>query len=462
MSHPFHEHLKQWMIRRRLKPDDLYRFIGKAGAKMSKRALNAWLSGQVVPSTRIRFVIYDALNASTDERNALESQINAHRQSDEVMSSVETLCEAARSGNRDETVSRLCDGIDLDVRDHAGYTPLHYAAMEGDEATAALLLEYGASCDILRTPNSDAPEDQSPLIVAVHRGHLGMVREMARRGAYVKSGQLLRVAALAEEDDPKMVKLLLELGAEVNETWLPESGGTPLMEAAVRGHEKIVSVLLEAGVNALATDRAGSLALHWAARGGRPFVIERILTFHRAVNLLNRRQETALHLAVQAETAPEETVRALMQAGAAVHLRDCEGNTPQEKAYAMGREDLAAYIAQIAPRSGPRYLQEARQRGISAIIFGFGKAYGLGFYPHDIDRPILSGGDYVGMGNIEVKVFLESCSDEIEGTAYEWFLSFAERLDRNEDFSLDELLAAYPEAKVVQGDPEKWSPYDVL
>jgi len=143
-----------------------------------------------------------------------------------------------------------------------------------------------------------------------------------------------------------------------------------------------------------------------------------------------------------------------------VHLRDLNGNTPQEQARAIGREDLAVFIDQMAPRAGPKYLQEARQRGISAIIFGFGKAYGLGFYPHDVDRPILRGGDYDGMGNIDAKTFVESYLDEIEKTGFKWFLPFARRLSRDEDFSIDELIAAYPEAKVLKGGPEKWSPYD--
>jgi len=137
-----------------------------------------------------------------------------------------------------------------------------------------------------------------------------------RRGANITNAQLFWAAASADVDDPRMIKLLMELGVEMESLWLPEAGGTPLMEAAARGHEQIVSVLLEAGVNICATDRAGSRALHWAARGGCPAVIKKLLTFHREVNFLNQRRETALHLALQAETAPEETIRVLMQAGA--------------------------------------------------------------------------------------------------------------------------------------------------
>ena len=46
------------------------------------------------------------------------------------------------------------------------------------------------------------------------------------------------------------------------------SGRTALHYAAKGGHEAVVWLLLENGVDVDALDRTGVAALHWAARGG--------------------------------------------------------------------------------------------------------------------------------------------------------------------------------------------------
>jgi ankyrin repeat protein len=63
----------------------------------------------------------------------------------------------------------------------------------------------------------------------------------------------LQAAALKSES--KVVKLLLEKGADV--TIANREGWTPLNSASYNGHVDIVKLLLEKGVNIIATNREG-------------------------------------------------------------------------------------------------------------------------------------------------------------------------------------------------------------
>ena len=73
-----------------------------------------------------------------------------------------------------------------------------------------------------------------------------------------------------------MVRLLIRRGAQVNRHD-PESGSTPLLEAAVKGHVDVASVLLEAGADPNAADKAGSTPLDEALRFKHTKMVELLM-----------------------------------------------------------------------------------------------------------------------------------------------------------------------------------------
>lgn len=77
------------------------------------------------------------------------------------------------------------------------------------------------------------------------------------------TGSLTRAAADGELD---LVKTLLGEGADPNQ--LTGAGQTPLILAAVSGHEQIVRVLLAAGALVQVKDNLGLTALEWSVRRG--------------------------------------------------------------------------------------------------------------------------------------------------------------------------------------------------
>src|SRR5262249_44763421 len=91
-----------------------------------------------------------------------------------------------------------------------GFTPLLFAARNGDVESAQLLLAAGAS------PNEAAPDGTSALVLAAHSGQ------------------------------PAVALTLLDHGADINDAG---SGYTALHAAVLRGNRELVVALLRKGAN---------------------------------------------------------------------------------------------------------------------------------------------------------------------------------------------------------------------
>ena len=68
-------------------------------------------------------------------------------------------------------------GVDPNVQDKDGYTPLHYAAWKGHHKVVELLLEHGAN------PNIQKHDGETPLHLAVWEGHHKVVELLLEHGA---------------------------------------------------------------------------------------------------------------------------------------------------------------------------------------------------------------------------------------------------------------------------------------
>ena len=79
----------------------------------------------------------------------------------------------------------------------------------------------------------------SLVFIAVQHGNINLVKWFLRRGYTVPLGALFQAISQQNHD---MVKVLLQNGADVNETG--ESGWTALMQASYLGDSAIISTLL--------------------------------------------------------------------------------------------------------------------------------------------------------------------------------------------------------------------------
>ncbi|KAF5519285.1 Ankyrin repeat and SAM domain-containing protein 3 [Colletotrichum aenigma] len=121
---------------------------------------------------------------------------------------------------------------------------------------------------------------RTPLWFAAGIGHEGMVSEALgqitdRHGSNLPflAGPLLQAASKGRDN---IVRLLLQHGADPNVA--DASGTTPLCQASENGHEQVVRVLLEFGeVNSNVTDPCGRTPLWHAANNGHELVVMALL-----------------------------------------------------------------------------------------------------------------------------------------------------------------------------------------
>ena len=148
---------------------------------------------------------------------------------------------AAHFGNTEIVLALISLGVDVDVQDDEGSTPLHVATVEGHLQTAQVLVMAGARIDI-KDYNGF-----TPLYIAARLDNLRIVQMLASHGADINAKDKLGFTPLhaaAFDGNTEVVRELIRLGANVNAR---SRGYTPLDVASVEGHDSTVSVLLAAG-----------------------------------------------------------------------------------------------------------------------------------------------------------------------------------------------------------------------
>jgi len=123
----------------------------------------------------------------------------------------------------------------------------------------------------------------------------------------------------AMRNDTAEVQQLLTANADPNEGQLLGMG--PIFFAIGHQNADMLRMLVKSGANVMATDRAGSTTLMWAAfnETGRAELVEDLLRLGVDVNARNQSGETALDWALRRGNTP--VVAALRQAGASENRR---------------------------------------------------------------------------------------------------------------------------------------------
>ncbi|KAL8325257.1 hypothetical protein RB597_008493 [Gaeumannomyces tritici] len=176
------------------------------------------------------------------------------------------------AGNGHEAVARLLIemGADIEAKSSdGGYTPLHQAAQNGHEAVARLLIEMGAD---IEAKSSDG--GYTPLHQAAQNGHEAVARLLAELGADIEAksgdGGYTPLHYAAQNGHEAVARLLAELSADIEAK--DHRGYTPLHYATLNGHEAVARLLAELGADIKAKDHGGYTPLHYATLNGREAV----------------------------------------------------------------------------------------------------------------------------------------------------------------------------------------------
>jgi ankyrin repeat protein len=256
-------------------------------------------------------------------------------------------------------------GSNINGQDNSlGLSPLHCAALRGNDEMIAFLLDSGAK------ENAVSADGKTALHLATERGYRKCMKLLFAHRADSKiadrTGATCLHAAVGTATDestvpllvkhkvdlnfqntktgntalhlavqwqrPRIILFLLERGANIDIG--NNEGMTPLQLAANTDNCEAVSLLLQRCAHVEARSLAGPTALQYAAWKGHWTAFDLLLIGGADINVWNKQGETLLH--EQAQYSKSISIASkLLDGGANIEARTSQGNTPLQCA-AMG------------------------------------------------------------------------------------------------------------------------------
>lgn len=245
----------------------------------------------------------------------------------------------------------------------AGNSPLHLAALGGDEKAVAALINAGANVNA--TNNAGA----TPLHYGV--GSEPIVAQLLKAGANPnarsKAGNTPLHSAAARTDAFAQVKRLLEAGAQVNVVRIPgdpsDISQTPLSLAAFTAEERTVRLLLSHGAQ---PEISNSVAVATAAFAGRKEVVQLLLERGGSINCSDNFAGHALNIAFYGGHA--SLVRDLLERGPDLHFKSPFGEAVPPMVWAAYDESADQTAAQALLDRGVD-INESSSAGNTALTW---------------------------------------------------------------------------------------------
>ncbi|XP_061171192.1 transient receptor potential cation channel subfamily A member 1 homolog isoform X1 [Saccostrea echinata] len=241
------------------------------------------------------------------------------------------------------------NGADMNRGDKYGLTPLHYAAMRGNELATKELLQFEGI-------NIEAEDKQgmTALHMAATHNHVEIARMLINAGAQLRckdNEDLTPLHCAASEGNIEIVQLLFQAGAK-QDGWVTISNmvtdrdcdqNTCLHLAVENGHYDVVKLCLEKRSDVNTPSSNYMYPLHLAAKAGDIRCVKLLVRNHARIDALNDEMATPLHIA--AGFNHKDVVEFLIEMKAPMEKRDRDNYTPLlMAAYSGHAESLDALL----------------------------------------------------------------------------------------------------------------------
>lgn len=211
------------------------------------------------------------------------------------------------------SVTKKDGGIDVDLRDGYGMTPLMWAAGRGYANIASILLENGADIearnDLLSMRALECLETGDGK--SWNGDFAGCNDDLLGRLSARKRHGWTALAWAARNGQNEIVNLLLDSGANVNA--ITKDGRTALVHALEKEHRDTANLLLEREANPALEEDGCSPSLVWASRYGFLEIVRTILDRGGSVTATDNWGTDAIWMAVMNRHA--EIVDLLLKCG---------------------------------------------------------------------------------------------------------------------------------------------------
>jgi ankyrin repeat protein len=180
------------------------------------------------------------------------------------------LLQAASKGNLSEVQRLLASGADATFSDRQGITSLLFAANNGHEDVAVLLLEKGAHVD-----QAEREEGSTPLMQTAITGNTSIMKILLQHGAnpnirrYSDGDTALILAA----ENGKVSAVETLLAAKADPHIQDKSGATPLHYAVAVDNAEIAGILFKAGADPNVMDAKHVSPISLARANGRDSIV---------------------------------------------------------------------------------------------------------------------------------------------------------------------------------------------
>ncbi|KIE04651.1 Uncharacterized protein NF27_GZ00110 [Candidatus Jidaibacter acanthamoeba] len=229
------------------------------------------------------------------------------------------LITAVEFKNYNEVNLLINRGADVNFQDSKGRTALMCAALKERIDIAQILIENGADINAMNNYY------QSALLIAAQKGNIAFIKMFIEEGVDLRNeigGSVLWCAVF--EGHEKLVEILIDKGIEVLDP-RNANGDTALMVAINKGYINIAKILIENGADIHVANHEGITPLMCASFHGHTDIAGLLIKNEADVNTKSVRGKTALLFALYQDH--KDLVKILIDHGSKIDAQDNDGYT---------------------------------------------------------------------------------------------------------------------------------------